>query len=108
MKTDDLNQTVPVFPQSASFALAKTKQKLQQTYEQAYPALREIIHLILDEEEARASELVPFPHLFLPDLVEEHLAKLNLQPASTKHNDVLVHHDFARRDTYQPGLSLCG
>jgi hypothetical protein len=105
MKTD-LNQTVPVFPQTAAFALAQTRQKLQQTYEQTYPALREIIHLVLDEEEARASELLPFPHLFLPDLVEEHLEKLNLQATSTPH-DVLVQHDSGQIGRDQRTLALC-
>jgi hypothetical protein len=46
--------------------------------------------------------------LFLPDLVEEHLARLNLQPTSTIHTDVLVRHDFTRRDTPEPALALCG
>ena len=107
MKTDD-PYNVPVFPQTAAFALARMKQKLQQTYQQAYPALAEIIHLVLDEEEKRASELLPFPHLFLPDLVEEHLAKLSLQPAATHQPDVVVRHDFTRRDTEQSALALCG
>src|SRR5439155_7696365 len=64
------------------------KQRLQQDYEQVYPGLGEIIRLILDEEETTAWELSLFPHLFLPDLVEAHVAKLGLQPAPKKHDEV--------------------
>ncbi len=64
MKTDI--QPNPVFLQTVSVALAQLKQRLQQDYEQAYPDLREIVQLILDEEEANAWELSLFPHLLLP------------------------------------------
>src|SRR6266700_1796348 len=77
MKTD----TQQVFLQIVSVALAQLKQRLQQDYEQAYPDLREIIHMVLDEEEAKAWDLSSFPHLLLPDLVEAHITNLNLQPA---------------------------
>ena len=108
MKTDQSEAATPVFLQTVSAAVTQLKQKLQQDYEQAYPDLREIIHLILDEEETKAWELSLFPHLFLPDLVEEHVAKLGLQPAETKHDDVLVRHPFFEIPTYQPALTLCG
>src|SRR2546425_7837901 len=85
MKTD--TQPEPVFLQTISVALRQLKQRLQQDYEQAYPDLREIIHLILDEEETNAWDLSSFPHLLLPDLVEAHIAKLSLQPADTRHDD---------------------
>ena len=78
MKTDI--QPEPVFLQTVSVALRQLKQRLQQDYEQAYPDLREIIHLVLDEEETEAWELSLFPHLLLPDLVEAHIEKLNLGP----------------------------
>jgi hypothetical protein len=68
-----------VFLQTVTGAVADLKNRLQHDYEQAYPNLAEIIHIVLDEEEANAWEL-SFPHLFLPDLVEAHIAKLNLQP----------------------------
>src|ERR1700704_754712 len=97
-----------VFLQTMSAAVMQLKQKLQQDYERLYPRLGEIIHLILDEEEAKAWELSLFPHLFLPDLVEAHVAKLDLQPAETKHDDVLVPHRFLETPTYQPALALCG
>lgn len=80
-----------VSSQSIAGAVAALKQRLQHDYEQAYPDLAEIIHLVLDEEEANAWELF-FPHLFLPDLVEAHVARLNLQPV-----DPIRREDFAPR-----------
>ena len=97
-----------VFLQMVSAAVTQLKQKLQQDYERVYPGLGEIIHLILDEEEAKAWELSLFPHLLLPDLVEVHVAKLGLQLAGTKHEDVPVPHRFSEMPAYQPALALCG
>ena len=94
-----------VFLQTVSAAVTQLKQKLQQDYQRVYPGLGEIIHLILHEEEAKAWELSLFPHLFLPDLVEAHVAKLGLQPAETKHEDVLVPHRLIEMPTYQPALA---
>jgi hypothetical protein len=99
---------VPGFPQIVSAAVGQLKQKLQSDYEQAYPNLSEIIHLVLDEEETKAWELSPFPHLFLPDLVEAHVTKLGLQPAETKHDDILVSYSAFGMPNYQPALALCG
>lgn len=108
MKTDQLSDpTNTVFLQMVSVAMMQLKQELQHDYEQAYPGLREIIHLVLDEEETRAWDLTLFPHLLLPDLVEAHVAKLNLRPAETKHEDIFSHHVHAI-ETYQPALALCG
>jgi len=97
-----------VFLRTVSAAITQLKQKLQQDYEQAYPGLGEIICLVLDEEETKAWELSLFPHLFLPDLIEAHVAKLGLQPAETKHNDVPVQHRLLETPIYQPALALCG
>jgi hypothetical protein len=97
-----------VFLQTVSAAITQLKQKLQKDYAQAYPGLHEIIRLVLDEEEAKARELSLFPHLFLPDLVEEHVDKLGLPPAETKHDDLLAPHRFLEIPTYQPSLALCG
>ena len=109
MITDQQSETATEgFLQTVSAAVTQLKQKLQHDYEQAYPDLREIIHLILDEEETKAWELSLFPHLFLPDLVEEHVATLGLQPADTRHDDVLVPHPFFEIPTYEPALTLCG
>jgi hypothetical protein len=97
-----------VFPQAVSAAVSRLKQQLQQDYEQAYPALSEIIHLVLDEEESNARELSSFPHLLLPDLVEAHVAKLNLPPAVTKHQDVFPSRYVNPFPNLQPVLALCG
>ena len=109
MKTEQLsNPTNTVFLQMVSVAIRQLKQELQRDYEQAYPELREIIHLVLDEEESRAWDLTLFPHLLLPDLVEAHVAKLNLRPVETRHEDVFAPHGHREFDVYQPGLALCG
>ena len=108
MKTDQQNQSALVFLQMVSVALAQLKQRLQQDYELAYPDLREIIHLVLDEEEANAWELSLFPHLLLPDLVEARLINLNLHPIETKDDNVFGSHGFNRIETGQPAFALCG
>ena len=91
-----------VFLQTVSAAVTQLKQKLQQDYERVYPGLGEIIHLVIDEEEAKAWELSLFPHLFLPDLVEAHVAKLGLQRAPKKHDVVRVPHRLLEMPSYQP------
>ena len=106
MKTDI--QPEPVFLQTVSVAVAQLKQRLQQDYEQAYPNLREIIRLVLDEEEANARELSLFPHLLLPDLVEAHITNLNLHPVETKHDEVFAPHGFNGIETRQSAFALCG
>jgi hypothetical protein len=93
--------TKTVFLQTVAVALAQLKQQLQCDYEQAYPELREVIHLVLDEEEFRARKLTIFPHLLLPDLVEAHVEKLNLRPAETKHADVFASHNCDEINQYQ-------
>ena len=109
MKTDQqLEPTTTVFLQTVSVAIAQLKQQLQRDYEQAYPDLREIVHLVLDEEETKAWELSLFPHLLLPDLVEAHIEKLNLQPADTRHDNLLMPHHFPGIDDHQPAFALCG
>ena len=105
MKTD--RQLEPVFLQIVSVALGQLKERLQQNYEQAYPDLREIIHLVLDEEETEAWKLSLFPHLLLPDLVEAHIEKLNLGHIDTRHDELLVPHRFPEIDSHQRTLALC-
>jgi hypothetical protein len=105
-QTTEPNKTV--FLQTAALAVAQLKQQLQQDYEQAYPELREVIHLVLEEEESRAWNLTTFPHLLLPDLVDAHVEKLNLRPAEAKHEDLFAPDDFKHADIYQPALALCG
>jgi hypothetical protein len=106
MKTDQPPETV--FLQTVVSAVADLKNRLQLDYQQAYPELGEIVHLVLEEEEANAWGLSLFPHLLLPDLVEAHIAKLNLQPADTRHADVLVPHNFNEIENHQPAFALCG
>jgi hypothetical protein len=108
MKTDPQPEPAAVFPQTVSVAITQLKQQLQRDYEQAYPDLREIVHLVLDEEETKAWELSLFPHLLLPDLVEAHIEKLNLQPAETKHDDVFAPSNFNEIPVYQLAHALCG
>ena len=91
MKTDlltDPNKTV--FLQTVAIALYELKQQLQHDYERACPDLREIIQLVLDEEEAKAWELSLFPHLLLPDLVEARIAQFSSRRVKTKRPDVSV------------------
>ncbi len=94
-----------VFLQTVSAAVTRLEQKLQQDYERVYPDLRDIIHVVLDEEEAKAWELSLFPHLLLPDLVEDYVAKLGLQPAATKQDEVRGPHRFLDMPSYQPALA---
>ena len=108
MKTNPLNEpTTTVFLQTVSVALSQLKRELQRDYEQAYPDLREVIHLVLDEEESRARGLTSFPHLLLPDLVEAHIATLNLRPVETKHADIFAPRHAREVETYQPAFALC-
>jgi hypothetical protein len=109
MTTDQQPEAVTAdFLQTVSAAITQLKQQLQRDYEQAYPGLREIVHLVLDEEETKAWELSLFPHLLLPDLVEARIEKLNLQPADTRHKDLLMPHPFQEIDNHQPAFALCG
>ena len=108
MKTEQHQSANTVFLQTVGTAVTQLKEQLQQDYEQAYPELREVIHLVLDEEESRAWNLTIFPHLLLPDLVEAHIANLNLRPVETKHEDVFAPHFHREFAAYQPALALCG
>jgi len=94
MKTEEHSEATAVFLQKLTAAVAELKEQLQHDYEQLYPGLGEIIRIVLDEEEAKAWELSFFPHLFLPDLVEAHIATLNLQPVETKHADLFAPHQI--------------
>src|SRR5436305_11449481 len=108
MKTDYHQQFTPVFLQTLNRALSHLKQQLQRDYENAYPGLGEIIHLILDQEEAKAWEL-SFPHLFLPDLVEEHISQLGLRPAEIRGDRVPPPGHFSTDQNHQlvPAYADC-
>jgi hypothetical protein len=95
------------FLQTLDNAVSKLKNRLQREYEATYPGLRDLVRIVLDEEEANARSLSAFPHLLLPDLVEVHIARLGLEPAYAQHEDVLVPHRL-EMPTYQPALALCG
>ena len=108
MKTDPLNEpNKTVFLQKVGIAIGNLKRQLRRNYERVYPDLREIIRLIVDEEESRAWDLTLFPHLLLPDLVEAHVAQLNLRAVETKHADVFATHARAELENHQPAIALC-
>ena len=90
MKTEERSEATAVFLHKLTAAVAELKEQLQHDYEQLYPGLGEIIRIVLEEEEAKAWELSFFPHLFLPDLVEAHIATLGLEPVGTRHDNILA------------------
>jgi hypothetical protein len=90
MKTEEHLEPTAVFIRRVTAAVSELKDHLQEDYESMYPDLGEIIRIVLDEEEAKAWELSFFPHLFLPDMVKAHVATLGLEPAETRHSDVVA------------------
>ena len=80
MITDQTTDTLSIFLQNLPGAVSKLKNRLQRNYERLYPGLHDLIRIVLDEEEANAQKLSPFPHLLLPDLVDAHIAQLGLEP----------------------------
>ncbi|HEY4273701.1 MAG TPA: hypothetical protein VGM65_17000 [Candidatus Udaeobacter sp.] len=90
MKTEEHAEATAVFFHKLTAAVAELKEQLQRDYEQMYPGLGELIRIVLDEEEAKAWELSLFPHLFLTDLVEAHIATLGLEPAETRHDNIFA------------------
>jgi hypothetical protein len=80
MATEQLEE-VSITLATVTSVISELKNQLQQQYKQAYPGLGDIIRYVIDEEEANAWALSSLsPHLFLPDLVEAHMAQLGLQP----------------------------
>ena len=90
MKTEERFEPTGVFIQRITAAVSELKDRLQRDYERKYPGLGEVVRIVLDEEEAKAWELSFFPHLFLPDMVEAHIATLGLEPAKTRYSDVVA------------------
>jgi len=80
MKTEAHPEPTAVFLQRVTAAVSELKHQLQENYERTYPGLGEMIRIVVDDEEAKAWDLSFFPHLFLPDLVEAHIAGLALEP----------------------------
>ena len=108
MKPDQPKNRAAVFLQTVAVAVAQLKKRLQRDYERAYPNLGEVIHLVLEEEEAKAWELTLFPHLLLPDLIDAHIANLDLQPANTNHRDRFALSLFNPIPLYKPVAAFCG
>jgi hypothetical protein len=94
MKTDQLHEPAPLFAQMVSVALGRLKKRLQRNYQKAYPDSGQIIHLVIDEEEAKAWKISFFPHLILPDLVDARIGKLGLQPDETRHDTARLWSEF--------------
>jgi hypothetical protein len=90
MKTEGHPEPTAVFIQRVIAAVSELKDHLQQDYERTYPGPGEIIRIVVDEEEGKVWELSFFPHLFLPDMVKAHIATLGLEPAETRHSDVVA------------------
>jgi hypothetical protein len=84
MKAEEHLEPTAVFIRRVTAAVSELKDHLQQDYQSTHPDLGEIIRIVLDEEEAKAWELSFFPHLFLPDMIEAHIANLNLRPVEPK------------------------
>ena len=108
MKSDQYPDPAAVFPQIVTNAVSRLKNRLQQDYERAYPALGDLVRIVLDEEEAKAWEL-SFPHLFFPDLVEAHITQLGLRPAQIRDDRVPVPADFSTDQRHQlvPAYADC-
>src|SRR5215470_18980151 len=95
MKTEEHSEATAVFLHKLTAAVTELKERLQHDYEQLYPGLGEIIRIVLEEEEAKAWELSFFPHLFLPDIVDAHIATLGLEPTDSKRNKTVAPSAFA-------------
>jgi hypothetical protein len=95
MKTEEHPEPTAVFLQRVTAAVSELRDQLQQDYERKYPGLVEIIRIVVDEEEAKAWELSFFPHLFLPDMVEAHIATLGREHADTKRDKIVAPSVFA-------------
>jgi hypothetical protein len=83
-KSEDLVKTADAtkpsfFHDSVSAAVRGLRLRLEENYTQVYTDLADIVHLVLDQEEARAWQPSAFPHLLFPDVVEARIQRLNLQ-----------------------------
>jgi hypothetical protein len=82
-------EEVPILLATVTSVISQLKNQLQQQYERAYPDLSDIIRYVIDAEEANAWALSSLsPHLFLPDLVEAHMAQLGLGPFFDRRENV--------------------
>ncbi len=67
--------TLDVFCQKLMAALGDLKVRLQAQYERRFPGEGSRIRKAIEEAEVAAWQ-TPFPHLFLPDLADEAIARL--------------------------------
>jgi hypothetical protein len=108
MKTEQLREPAPIFAQMVSLALGRLKNRLRRHYQKAYPDAGEIIHRMINEEEARAREISSFPHLIFSDLVAERIGKLGRPPAETRHSPAGLPDDVATTEMPKTVFALCG
>ena len=88
-------EEAPILLATVTSVISQLKNQLQQQYERAYPDLSEIIRYVIDEEEANAWALSALsPHLFLPDLVEAHMAQLGLRAFLDRRDNAPTPPDF--------------
>lgn len=67
----------PEYRSRVSAAVIDLKGRLQEQYERDFPERSVLIHKAIEEAEALAWR-TSFPHLFLPDLAEDQIARLAL------------------------------
>jgi hypothetical protein len=108
MQTDQQPEATAVFLQTLTSAISDLRNRLQQDYERGYPALRNVIRIVIDEEEERAWDLSSFPHLLLPDLVETHMERLGLQPVPVRRDNLLAPGAFIENRERSALSGLCG
>ena len=86
MKTEEHPEPTAVFLQRVTAAVSELKDHLQQDYERTYPALREIIRIVLDEEEAKAWEFI----IFSPLVPARHHRRAHRQSQSAVSEDEAI------------------
>ena len=110
--------SIPVVGASSSKqsnTVSKLKDRLQERYETAYPALVDVIRHVIDQEGRNAQELSSlFPHLILPALVEIHMARVGLElpiqePSPPRHRRLEADSDIGpafTRNEFEPRIQL--
>ncbi|HEY5893985.1 MAG TPA: hypothetical protein VIT91_12210 [Chthoniobacterales bacterium] len=68
---------LPEYCSRVRVAIADLKGRLQERYERVFPERSVLIHKAIEEAEALAWR-TSFPHLFLPELAEDRIARLAL------------------------------
>ena len=83
-----------VFCKKLMIALGELKVRLQEQYERRFPGEGSRIRKAIEEAEVAAWH-TPFPHLFLPDLAEEAIARLAASLISEVGNETASFADVA-------------